>query len=76
MFYTALRLIDERLRDVGQQARSHRKRLAAVERHLPGMYRPYSKLYALSLKARYMGIGFVDARSIQDARRAYEQIKR
>ena len=73
-FYTALHLIDRHLQDMGQQVHNHRSRLVAVRHHLPSMYGPYNRLYSLSVKARYGGIGIVNSKSVRTARRAYEQL--
>ena len=68
MFYAALHMIDKRLQDLGETACDHRRRMAAVKRLLPNLHDPYSKLYMMSLSARYVGAGIVDAKLARDAR--------
>ena len=74
-FYTALHLIDKRLEDLGETVCNHRQRLAAVRHHLPKMYDSYNKLYLMSISARYLGIGAVNANLAQAARRMYEKLE-
>ena len=68
MFYAALHMIHKRLQDLGETACNHRQRLAAVKRLLPKLHDPYSDLYMMSISARYMGAGTVNAKLARDAR--------
>ena len=76
LFYAALHLIDQHLKDLGIHEKGHGRRLRAVKYNLPKMYDPYETLYAMSMTARYNGAGAVDEAMSKGAKQAYAQVLR